>query len=194
MSAPTTAQLHPLAVLLTFRQLHVAVAWPGHTRGFSIVPSLVRDRSSALQHGWTRRRVLAFGSTVALVGAPAWHADASFGESAVQAPPAFVPSPMRPTGAMADTCEVVALGREDVCLEPKKLITSYEKLLLSKADSNIAEALMAPQNPMLTAVLQSVRRQIALGARTSFALALLSAPVDIHRFVLPMAPSGEQQV
>ena len=33
---------------------------------------------------------------------------------------------------MAETCEIVALGREDVCLEPKKLLTAYDALQLEK--------------------------------------------------------------
>ena len=53
---------------------------------------------------------------------------ADYGESAKQAPPAFLPSPFYPTGEMAKTCEVVALGREDVCLTPKKLLSAYEKM------------------------------------------------------------------
>ena len=53
--------------------------------------------------------------------------------------PALVPSPIRPTGEMAKTCEIVALGREDVCLEFKKLLTSYDQLQLDKAREALAD-------------------------------------------------------
>jgi len=76
------------------------------------------------------RRSLLLSSCAMLSPAPAL---ASYGEGANVAPPALLPSPIRPTGAMADTCEVVALGREDVCLEPKKLISVYETMQLGKA-------------------------------------------------------------
>lgn len=115
----------------------------------------------------SRRAALAVAAA-ACTGRPqlAW---ASYGDSALQAPPALVPSPIRPTGPMADTCEVVALGREDVCLEPKKLISSYEKLLLSKADDNLADACGQPElDAGLLSLLQSVRRQIILVEANDF--------------------------
>ena len=48
-------------------------------------------------------------ATSLAVTAPAF---ADYGDSAQQKLPAFVPSPIRPTGEMAKTCEIVALGRE----------------------------------------------------------------------------------
>ena len=66
-------------------------------------------------------------------------ARAEFGEGANIAPPALVPSPFRPTGQMAETCEVVALGREDVCLEYKQVLTAYDKLKLSAAREELDE-------------------------------------------------------
>ena len=48
------------------------------------------------------------------------------------AAPALVPSPIRPSGEMAKTCEVVAMGREDVFLKPKRLLSAYDRLLLGK--------------------------------------------------------------
>ena len=47
--------------------------------------------------------------------------------------PALVASPIRPTGEMAATCEVVAMGREDVCLVPKSQLSAYNKLKLNEA-------------------------------------------------------------
>lgn len=67
-------------------------------------------------------------AAVAAVAACVTPAIAEYGEGARQAPPALVPSPFYPTGKMAETCEVVALGREDVCLKPKKLLTAYEAM------------------------------------------------------------------
>lgn len=34
---------------------------------------------------------------------------------------------------MAKICNVVALGRDDVCLDPKKLPSAYDKILLGQA-------------------------------------------------------------
>jgi len=81
---------------------------------------------------------------------------AEYGQGANVALPAFVPSPIRPTGPMADTCEVVALGREDVCLEPKKLLTAYDQLLLDKARAALeetAESVSPRASPLIKAVL-----------------------------------------
>jgi hypothetical protein len=58
--------------------------------------------------------------------APTVRAWLSYGDAAQQAPPAIAKlgsSPIRTTGAMASTCETVAVGREDVCLEPKEPIS-----------------------------------------------------------------------
>ena len=65
---------------------------------------------------------------------------AEYGQGAGVALPALLPSPIRPTGPMADTCEVVALGREDVCLEFKKVLTAYDNLQLSKSKTALTEA------------------------------------------------------
>jgi hypothetical protein len=59
--------------------------------------------------------------------APTVRAWLSYGDAAQQAPPAIAKlgsSPIRTTGAMASTCEAVAVGREDVCLEPKEPIST----------------------------------------------------------------------
>ena len=73
------------------------------------------------------RRHVAVLLATALV-APPIASRAEYGQGANVAAPAFLPSPIRPTGEMAKTCEVVALGRDDVCLEFKKLLTSYDEL------------------------------------------------------------------
>jgi len=86
----------------------------------------------------TRRALLSSAAAASglLYRAPA-HADA--GASANLAVPALVPSPFKPTGEMARYCEVVALGREDVCLERKKLLTAYDDLRLDKATAALDE-------------------------------------------------------
>jgi hypothetical protein len=70
-------------------------------------------------------------ATAAMAAFPAV-STAAYGEAAGQKLPALVPSPIRPTGEMAKTCEIVALGREDVCLEFKKLLTAYEELQMTR--------------------------------------------------------------
>ena len=69
---------------------------------------------------------------------------------------------------MAETCEVVALGREDVCLEPKKLITSYEALQLSKAAGELRDAAAGVGDGSLTALLDATLRLIALVEKNQF--------------------------
>lgn len=79
---------------------------------------------------------------------------AEYGAGANIAPPALVPSPFIPTGEMGKTCAVVALGREDVCLEPKKLISAYDSMLLDKAKASMAnsQAADAAQQPIFDTV------------------------------------------
>ena len=82
----------------------------------------------------------ALGAALAAVAAPTRQANAAYGEAANQAPPALVPSPFYPTGEMAKTCEVVAVGRDDVCLKPLKQLTSYDELRLAKAGDSLKGA------------------------------------------------------
>lgn len=95
--------------------------------------------ANALQAQASRRSLLRAAAGAALLPLVPRHASAEYGEGAKQAAPAFVPSPFKPTGAMADTCEVVALGREDVCLEPKKLLSAYDAMQLDKARASLNE-------------------------------------------------------
>ena len=109
-----------------------------------------------------RRSVLlaALASTSRLVTPPAF---AEYGAGANVAPPAMVPSPFKPTGEMAKTCEVVALGREDVCLEPKKVMTAYDSMRLGKANAELAEALtFYSSDEGKKKVLEDTRRLIPL--------------------------------
>ena len=85
------------------------------------------------------RRALVMAAALTLQSPSVRRAFAESGQYANQAPPAMVPSPIRPTGEMALTCEVVALGREDVCLEYKKVLTSYDILQLGKTKDALAE-------------------------------------------------------
>ena len=61
--------------------------------------------------------------------------------AAGMAAPALVPSPFKPSGDMAKTCEVVALGREDVCLQPKSMLGAFDKMKLDKALDEMSSAL-----------------------------------------------------
>ena len=82
----------------------------------------------------------ALGAALAAAAAPTRQANAAYGEAANQAPPALVPSPFYPTGEMAKTCEVVAVGRDDVCLKPLKQLSSYDELRLAKAGDSLKGA------------------------------------------------------
>jgi hypothetical protein len=81
--------------------------------------------SSALSPGARpricRREALCGGAAAAalLVATPP-PAFADYGQAAGQKLPAFVPSPIRPTGEMAKTCEIVALGREVATARSKR--------------------------------------------------------------------------
>jgi len=77
---------------------------------------------------------------------------AESGEWAKQAAPALVPSPIRPTGEMAKTCEVVALGRDDVCLEAKPQLSAYDKRLLERA---LEESSPGPVRALLVTVYET---------------------------------------
>lgn len=59
-----------------------------------------------------RRQALCGAAAAALSLTHAAPAFADYGQAAAQKLPALVPSPIRPTGEMAKTCEIVALGRE----------------------------------------------------------------------------------
>lgn len=57
---------------------------------------------------------------------------AAKGEGANTAMPGVIPSPIKPTGELSKTCAVVALGRDDICLQPLKPPGLYEVSLLQK--------------------------------------------------------------
>eukprot|EP00967_Tisochrysis_lutea_P067402 scaffold88010_cov36-Tisochrysis_lutea.AAC.1 len=83
--------------------------------------------------------------------------------------PALLPSPIRPTGRMAETCEVVALGREDVCLEPKKLLTAYDSLQLEKVASDLDEQIeYGDARLAFQPYLKDVRRLISLATSSDY--------------------------
>ena len=63
----------------------------------------------------TRRRAIALiAAAVAPLADRAAYAE--YGESANMAPPALIPSPFRPTGKMAETCEVIIAARSTLHL------------------------------------------------------------------------------
>lgn len=85
----------------------------------------------------SRRSALTFAA-LALAN-PGQRAIADYGSGANVAPPALIPSPFVPTGEMGKTCAVVALGREDVCLEYKKVLTAYDLLQLEKIKDSLSD-------------------------------------------------------
>jgi len=124
----------------------------------------------------TRRSAAA--TFAALAGAAVQRAAvADYGEGANQKMPAFLPSPIRPTGRMAETCEVVALGRDDVCLEPKKLLTSYDSLQLDKAAAALDEQIeYGDARLKLQPYLKAVRALVPLAKSSDFDALATSAP------------------
>mmetsp|Transcript_14432 Transcript_14432/g.30934 ORF Transcript_14432/g.30934 Transcript_14432/m.30934 type:complete len:229 (-) Transcript_14432:461-1147(-) len=86
-------------------------------------------------------------------------ANADYGEGANLKLPGLVPSPIRPTGPIAEYCEVVALGREDICLEEKKQVSLYEKSGGSAARSGaLLSKLSAQREALLSKVLPLVEQ------------------------------------
>jgi len=70
---------------------------------------------------------------------------------------------------MAETCEVVALGREDVCLEPKKLLSVYDALQLEKASATLDEQIgYGDARLAFQGYLQTVRRLVPLASSSDF--------------------------
>ena len=86
-------------------QMQLAVLWTLLASSSALSPG-ARPRTC-------RREALCGAAAAALsLAATPTPAFAEYGQSAGQKLPAFVPSPIRPTGEMAKTCEIVALGRE----------------------------------------------------------------------------------
>ena len=111
----------------------------------------------------TVRRHAATLIAAAISSAPLSHwstAHAEYGAGANVAPPALVPSPFRPTGALAETCEVVALGREDVCLEYKLVLTAYDKMQLDKSITAMGD--MSSSNTVMASLLGEASRFLTL--------------------------------
>jgi hypothetical protein len=70
---------------------------------------------------------------------------------------------------MAETCEVVALGREDVCLEPKKLLSAYDALQLAKASATLDEQIgYGDARLAFQGYLQTVRRLVPLASSSDY--------------------------
>merc|ERR1740115_585445 len=109
--------------------MHLTLLWMLLASGYALSPG---TRPGTCRCG-ARREMLRGAAAAALLAVTPTPALADYGQAAGVKLPAFVPSPIRPTGEMAKTCEVVALGREDVCLEFKKVLSSYENMQLAKA-------------------------------------------------------------
>ena len=138
--------------------------------GLSVISALITMRLSILlfvlvttsagAYQMTRRGLLRGigGAAPLFAPASAWAVIGNreqAGKPATQAGPAFLPSPIRPTGELAKSCEVVALGREDICLEPKKPPSAYEQLQISRALEDL-EGSSGPGAAKAKALLQAV--------------------------------------
>ena len=90
-------------------RMHLTLLWMLLASGYALSPG---TRPGTCRCG-ARREMLrgAAAAALALAVTPT-PALADYGQAAGVKLPAFVPSPIRPTGEMAKTCEVVALGRE----------------------------------------------------------------------------------
>ena len=85
---------------------------------------------------------------------------------------------------MANTCEVVALGHEDVCLEPKKVLSAYEDMQLGKAIDTLGQAGLDTSNADLRNLIEAAAKMIAMvkgndfGAIEAMITALDAAMLD----------------
>ena len=137
------------------------------SRPLTVAP--IGRHCTTAQCGFARRTIVGRAALAGTVSLLPLRAIAEFGEGAKQAPPALIPSPFRPTGEIAATCEVVALGREDVCLEPKKLLSSYDNMQLEKArdtTNELATAVTTELKPFVT----SAQSLVELVRNTDWAL------------------------
>lgn len=116
---------------------------------------------------------------------------AEYGEGANVAVPALLPSPFKPTGDMARTCEVVALGREDVCLEPKKLLTAYDELRLAKAIERLQDQQAYAANEELRALLAAGEELIGLLRANRFDQILGGAVPKLQQAPLDTLAGGD---
>lgn len=90
---------------------------------------------------------------------------------------------------MGETCEVVALGREDVCLEYKKVLTSYDELQLGKSKSALAETLEFTTDAAKKALLTSTLSLVTLVEQSKWAeLAEAAQALDVS----PLSTADEK--
>ena len=95
----------------------------------------------------------------------------SNGDAAQQAPPAIAKlgsAPIRPTGAMASTCEAVAVGREDVCLEPKEPLSAFENMELGRAIITLGVARLDTDNDDLRNLIELAAKMIGMARGNQF--------------------------
>jgi len=103
----------------------------------------------------TRRSWLG-NTAAAMILLPSSVAWADYGKSTSMAAPGVVPSPIRPSGEMAKTCEVVALGREDICLVPLKLPSAYDRVLIERALDKLGDSSGDDKRVKVMALLRSL--------------------------------------
>ena len=106
-SQPRMQHADPACARLRSRRprMQLAVLWTLLASSSALSPG-ARPRTCR------REALCGAAATVLSLAATPTPAFADYGQAAGQKLPAFVPSPIRPTGEMAKTCEIVALGRE----------------------------------------------------------------------------------
>ena len=119
----------------------------------STIHLVLRLRGGALvaRRALIDRRAIWVGMSAAVASGAPRLVSASYGDAAQQKAPALVPSIFYPTGPMADTCIQVALGREDVCLIPKQLLSAYDSMLLDKQLEQLPSGLGADAGVLVDA-------------------------------------------
>ena len=69
---------------------------------------------------------------------------------------------------MGETCEVVALGREDVCLEYKKLLTAYDLLTLDKTKKALADDVEFVKDASMRSLLSDAEKLLLSVEKNAF--------------------------
>lgn len=98
---------------------------------------------------------------------------------------------------MAETCEVVALGREDVFFEPKNLLTAYDALLLDEMASALDEQIgYGDARAAMQPYLKALRTLVPLAASSDYNAMLLSVTArnDPSDYMAAAASGDPQQL
>lgn len=136
-----TATISATRLLSTTESTSPGDRSPIHETAIKTSIAIPTSRRSLFQRALPTAGIVFVAATTLTNKPPA--ALAEKGAGANQALPALIPSPIRPTGEMAKTCDVVALGREDVCLVPLNPPSLYDKMLLKTAMNKVEDGSQA---------------------------------------------------